>query len=192
MFSGKGLFKGIACPKADKCDLLNCIFSHSDKLDENRQNSSIVNVSNPTRTQNDGHPSEPAEGDRKRIKLENGAKASVSSPLAKNEDQKSINTVTTAPGSRNTLGSNVPVHLRGDKGLESMSRAISPPRNVKDIKVLSVVKDSPKAKPRPAETLNPRLVQTHPAAHSMRLELLRTLHLEFSRLNKLIVECIRA
>jgi DNA polymerase III epsilon subunit-like protein len=189
MFSGKDLFKGIACPKAEKCDLLNCIFSHNEKQEEIQQRTSTLITSKLPHAQYKDDVNALVEGDRKRIKLRNGAKASVNPSLAKDSLQSSFISIPAASVSRNASESKIAGDAARKRDLKSMSRAISPPPKERDIKVPSGTKDSVKTKAiRPAETLNPRLVQTHPAPHSMRLELLRTLHTELSRLNKQVTD----
>jgi RNA exonuclease 1 len=191
MFSGRGLFKGIACPKANKCDLLNCIFSHNDKQEGNQQKAGIINASKSPWTEDtdDNDRNAMVEGDRKRIKLENGAKAAIDSSVAKGPPKIPAKAIAATPKTPNVPLSDASSGTGGRKGLESMNREISPPRKGKDNRLSSEVKDSTKIKAvHTVETLNPRLVQTHPAPHSMRLELLRKLHAELSRLNKQVLD----
>src|ERR1700760_1605451 len=137
MFSGRDLFKGIACPKADKCDLLNCIFSHNEKQEEIQQRSSNLNTSKSSSVQNKDSVNAPVEGDRKRIKLESGAKASAPSSRPKDSLQSSAVDIPATGESPNASGSKATKSAAGTKLLQSMSRAISPPSKEREIKVPS-------------------------------------------------------
>jgi RNA exonuclease 1 len=186
MFSGKGLFKGIKCPKVDKCDVLSCIFAH-EEVQEISQLSAKQSLTNSPWSQYNDEPNALAEGDRKRVRLQDGSKSPAPTAQEASVPLKTAGTKIECPKNDTDVRAGVKRGADGAQKLESMSRAVSPPlRKTKVTKRGKDAKSSTGIKVRPVETLNPRLVHTHPAPHTVRLELLKAFHKELVRLNQLV------
>jgi RNA exonuclease 1 len=189
MFSGKGLFKGIPCPKADKCNLPNCIFGHGNEEEAPKPATAKPGVTNSPWAQYSTESNALVESDRKRRKLEDGSKVPMDRSPENNTRSKAFTGALAAPNSHAAYAT--AVDSNGDDGgkLTSITREISPPpRTVKSkVAALPNIKEHQSSKTPATETLIPRLVTGNPTQFATRLSLLRKLHEEFIRLNKLVI-----
>ncbi|OPB43982.1 exonuclease [Trichoderma guizhouense] len=174
--------KHIPCPAGNRCTAFQCIFGHEKdnlKIEEE-------SISEPVKDEallpsNQDRPS-------KRLKVD-AEKPSLSSQTGV------ASTARTGPK---------PAEIQKQSLLQSVTRPISPPplkrkatastqsantaatknQQLATKPSASTSKAAAPAKPKKAESLNPRLLKSSPASHEIRLKLLRLLHQEFKRLNE--------
>lgn len=162
MFSPLGLFKGVSCPEGSHCGLLNCIFLHEGTKPRETQRVSRLDQTNAVR--------EPAEKKRK---------------LTHDHDDQPRKTAVQPGQQRQTAKSTAPKEI---KDLASAQRKVSPPpktqeKPTKSSAAAAAANPSLKRKA-PKESLNPRLLQKAPAAHSVRSSILVKLHGAMKALNE--------
>ncbi|KAF4341341.1 REX3-RNA exonuclease member of the family of 3`-5` exonuclease [Fusarium beomiforme] len=188
------LFKHIPCPKGDDCAASLCPFNHPKEKyqppEPLSQGLSLDDTSNETTAANQDVP-------RKRVRTD---------PFHPPPSPKTPQDVGHSSSGTSRGGSTDDIPKSVAKKLETAARPVSPPPLKRKIdNQHDTPKASPKvaktshsnseshpssarkfvpAKPKKAETLNPRLLKRLPAAHDIRLRLVKMLHQEFTRLNK--------
>jgi hypothetical protein len=225
MFKGRDLFRGIQCPKAGNCDVLNCIFGHStpgfgaksssaffqgsatwaDPTAKEAAFDSKVSISNGLATDYQqsslGQKSKRVhlletsdeEGDSKRKRLDAGSKITTKGPNDRPNSEEPQNDSTqdmydTIHSSRVQAKEFSSINAGGTSKYfqphvtsASVKNQPPPPSPLapKSLAPKTLIKK---------ESLNPRLVGTHPAPHTTRLDFLRLLHKEYERLNQILVK----
>jgi len=219
MFQGRQLFKGVACPKGNSCDVLNCIFGHAELETSSKSSNSFfqgsvvwprstdqastkdkeavtpeenlqtkdINIGNHALSSSASTSSKnkhrldgsDREIEPKRIKLNNGvpettASTSVPQVLSSGSPQQDNGTVQTLA----VMHKNAPSTMN-----ISSSSSPSSTRQSSTVKEASTLKSHTKK-----ESLNPRLVKSHPAPHTTRLGFLQLLHKEYEKLNQILVK----
>ncbi|KAM0555085.1 hypothetical protein ACHAPJ_006434 [Fusarium lateritium] len=186
--------KHIPCPGGNNCTAFHCIFGHeSDKP-------SAPEVSAPGVPQTSITDKEKAaanqDAPRKRVRTD---------PFHPTPSPKTPQDVGQSSSGTSRAASADEIPKAAAKKLETAARPVSPPplkrkadalsetpkvppRRTKtnpasESRPTSVQKSGP-AKPKKAESLNPRLLKSSPANHDIRLRLVRMLHQELTRLNK--------
>ncbi|KAK4634711.1 RNA exonuclease 3 [Fulvia fulva] len=193
VFSTTNLFKGIACPKGEKCDMTCCIYAHDERVD--------VAASQPTLSAAPTHKAidrltqsahdfrEPAAKRRKitydrlqdkppsradLIRKQLAAVKSKPPETSSREDARGSKTGAVQAQPPSSLAPPVsPPPKRSTSQHDSTSAANSEPG-----KVIVKGPDSEKV-----ETLNPRLIANDPVGHSKRSAFLKRLHQEMAKLN---------
>ncbi|KAK2680913.1 hypothetical protein RAB80_002706 [Fusarium oxysporum f. sp. vasinfectum] len=185
------LFKHIPCPKGDDCAASLCPFNHpKEKYEPPSQGLSSDDTSNETTAANQDVP-------RKRVRTD---------PFHPPPSPKTPQDVAPSSSGTSRGGSTDDIPKPVAKKLETAARTVSPPplkrkmdtqdhtpkasskiaktsHSATESRLSSARKPVP-AKPKKAETLNPRLLKRLPAAHDVRLRLVKMLHQELTRLNK--------
>ncbi|KAH7255467.1 uncharacterized protein BKA55DRAFT_508491 [Fusarium redolens] len=185
------LFKHIPCPKGDDCAASLCPFNHpKEKYEPPSQGLSSDDTSNETTAANQDVP-------RKRVRTD---------PFHPPPSPKTPQDVGQSSSGTSRGGSTDDIPKPVAKKLETAARPVSPPplkrkmdtqddtpkasskvakisRSTAESRPSSARKPVP-AKPKKVETLNPRLLKRLPAAHDIRLRLVKMLHQELTRLNK--------
>ncbi|KAH7223918.1 hypothetical protein IWW34DRAFT_801075 [Fusarium oxysporum f. sp. albedinis] len=185
------LFKHIPCPKGDDCAASLCPFNHpKEKYEPPSQGLSSDDTSNETTAANQDVP-------RKRVRTD---------PFHPPPSPKTPQDVAPSSSGTSRGGSTDDIPKPVAKKLETAARTVSPPplkrkmdtqdhtpkasskiaktsHSATESRPSSARKPVP-AKPKKAETLNPRLLKRLPAAHDVRLRLVKMLHQELTRLNK--------
>ncbi|KAF4555020.1 Hypothetical protein D9617_3g020890 [Elsinoe fawcettii] len=170
MFTTTGLFKSVPCPRHDRCNALNCIFSHDPKVLGTVAGLSSSHASTKTNgsdTTSDGATAA-AEPPTKRRKLDPNPR-SVQQLQHASEDLTMKGSMTASPKLKKP-GSAVPQTLK-----KSITPPTAPANGVKSKPSLAV-----------KEVLNPRLLVSAPTGHDKRTLYLRYLHDQMKRLNKLV------
>ena len=170
MFSTTGLFKNISCPSAEKCALINCIFSH--QLADQVQDKTVNKAHNGITVTAEGFGDRPVV---KKRKLDTDEELTRVSNSTKGDTGTSFNIKLdngkTNDGRTTNSHSEVKSPL---KDLESLHRDVSPP-------------PKPLAKPQAArakvESLNPRTIPSAPAGHDKRTLYVKHMHDGMKRLN---------
>jgi RNA exonuclease 1 len=175
MFSGSGLFKNIPCPNgAEKCVLINCIFSHAPKVKPTPEPS----VANGTSTlwKPSGHDD---SGDQKRRKLESGSKQvsvpQFGTPLDKLSSPKKP---TSLLGNPSGTSSKTEKNIRKEPA--TAIRPISPPQ----LGSQGNKSSAGKIIPRVETELVPRALPKDPAPYMTRYKLLKVMHEAMIKLNE--------
>ncbi|KAH7164701.1 hypothetical protein DER46DRAFT_506262 [Fusarium sp. MPI-SDFR-AT-0072] len=185
------LFKHIPCPKGDDCAASLCPFNHpKEKYEPPSQGLSSDDTSNETTAANQDVP-------RKRVRTD---------PFHPPPSPKTPEDVAPSSSGTSRGGPTDDIPMPVAKKLETAARTVSPPplkrkmdtqdhtpkasskiaktsHSATESRPSSARKPVP-AKPKKAETLNPRLLKRLPAAHDVRLRLVKMLHQELTRLNK--------
>ncbi|QKD54192.2 uncharacterized protein FOBCDRAFT_239789 [Fusarium oxysporum Fo47] len=185
------LFKHIPCPKGDDCAASLCPFNHpKEKYEPPSQGLSSDDTSNETTAANQDVP-------RKRVRTD---------PFHPPPSPKTPQDVAPSSSGTSRGGSTDDIPKPVAKKLETAARTVSPPplkrkmdtqdhtpkasskiaktsHSATESRPSSARKPVP-VKPKKAETLNPRLLKRLPAAHDVRLRLVKMLHQELTRLNK--------
>jgi hypothetical protein len=198
MFSSVGLFQGVGCPQGANCSLLNCIFSHvqSDSLHDN--DAPVTDV--PSRPVSTAEPQEPPLKRRRLSPIGKGIlvepeksklvpATQQAAPTSCEPTQKS--TLVTTPPTRELVNSNRS-KIRGPR--TSIERTVSPPlihssRNAQQSQHEKTTSPESGAKSPTGsaillkESLTPRLLTPNPAAHPVRLAVLKKIHEQITRLN---------
>ncbi|KAM6483457.1 hypothetical protein HDV62DRAFT_328459 [Trichoderma sp. SZMC 28011] len=174
--------KHIPCPAGNRCTAFQCIFGHEKdnvKIDEK-------SISEPVKDE----ALAPSNQDRpsKRLKVD-AEKPSLSSQTgvasttrtgpkpAENQKQSLLQSVTRPI-------SPPPLKRKAASSTQSANTATTKNQQLATKPSASTSKATAPAKPKKAESLNPRLLKSSPASHEIRLKLLRLLHQEFKRLNE--------
>ncbi|KKY27637.1 putative rna exonuclease [Phaeomoniella chlamydospora] len=183
MFAPTGLFKDIPCPKGAGCLLINCIFAHNHPAasTNGKELTDEVAITEPVRKKRrvdqsrSPSPSQPEidVGDSKRAKVQGGSQGMI----VKNKivEQTKLNE---SPGER----------------INSEKKAISPPpvsrlqqSKPKQTKISSRQRpERPQKQSAPIkkESLLPRLLDHAPAAHGVRMAILKQIHDAMENLNE--------
>ncbi|KAF5547085.1 REX3-RNA exonuclease member of the family of 3'-5' exonuclease [Fusarium mexicanum] len=185
------LFKHIPCPKGDDCAASLCPFNHpKEKYEPPSQGLSSDDTSNETTAANQDVP-------RKRVRTD---------PFHPPPSPKASQDVAPSSSGTSRGGPTDDIPKSVAKKLETAARTVSPPplkrkmdtqdhnprasskiaktsHSTTESRPSSARKPVP-AKPKKVETLNPRLLKRLPAAHDIRLRLVKMLHQELTRLNK--------
>lgn len=184
MFKPVGLFHGTPCPLSDRCNLLKCIFAHHEDASSDGTSRSVqspgVQVNS---TINDSESPPPLK--RRRVStgdtgpdqyldslqrtIPHGSVLQKPKPVS-NGPQRSSVSVTKVPGGYGSkTGTNI------DPSASTVTKPTSPSATV----------NTPKRKRAElkAEALNPRILSRPPAAHAIRLRLLKMMHEQMVRLN---------
>lgn len=181
MFTPIGLFQGVPCPEEGRCNILNCIFSHPEKIKTKITDTAEAPVEAPATT-----AEEPV---RKRRRIDQAEEKDQT--YKKDPDTQKVPTLikngsTKAPQSRDNN-----VH-----NLKTTSRKVSPPpikRSSQELKDRELLTSSTEpsseiksAKPETKrivarkevkkEALNPRHLAKPPASHPIRMSILVRLH----------------
>lgn len=185
------LFKHIPCPKGDDCAASLCPFNHpKEKYEPPSQGLSSDDTSNETTAANQDVPP-------KRVRTD---------PFHPPPSPKTPQDVAPSSSGTSRGGPTDDIPKPVAKKLETAARTVSPPPlkrkmdtqdhtpnpSSKIAKTSHAATESRPsstrklvpAKPKKAETLNPRLLKRLPAAHDVRLRLVKMLHQELTRLNK--------
>ncbi|KAL4723713.1 RNA exonuclease 3 [Fusarium chlamydosporum] len=187
--------KHIPCPKGNDCTAFHCIFGHPN------ENPSAPEAPSPKPSSNDAGSRNTSAGNQGvSYKL---VRTDPFNPTGSPRTPQDVGQDT--PGASrggSTDGILTPVARK----LET-ARPVSPPPLKRKIDTQDNVSKAPSkvaktsqpnnesrpsatarkpapAKPKKAESLNPRLLKSMPASHDIRLKLVRMLHQEFTRLNK--------
>ncbi|KAL7814486.1 hypothetical protein V8C26DRAFT_403960 [Trichoderma gracile] len=180
--------KHIPCPAGNRCTAFQCIFGHEKDKAKVAQDS-IGDLAK------DGRPSQPDQPrPSKRLKVDDASdpppsqsQAGVASEKQSEEPKKQTTTLQSAtrpisppPLRRKSTASDPAANAStasSSSGIKSQQPAAKPSNP-------SATKTAAPAKPKKAESLNPRLLKSSPASHEIRLKLLRLVHQEFKRLNE--------
>ncbi|KAF7187264.1 RNA exonuclease 3 [Pseudocercospora fuligena] len=206
VFSTTTLFKNIACPAGEKCNLTSCIYSHEKKPSAETsvaQTTSISNVSKSATTPQQPPPEddfpEPASKRRKvtydTLADKPPSRADIIRNRLANVKKSPLSQSHTAPSQSSSpnLKSQPPV---------SLSKPVTPPptngkatstSGPKVSGALANKADPPAKQPGTLsngkiETLNPRLINNDPVGHPKRQNFLKHLHMEMVRLNTMLCE----
>ncbi|KAJ5340489.1 hypothetical protein N7541_009613 [Penicillium brevicompactum] len=172
MFTPIGCFADVACPRGKECTLLKCLFLHSDDS---------IEASAQEVFQTDNDP--PA----KRLKQENKIEDPSNAP------KKALDTRSSASKLPNP---NRPATTHGSPNVQStMQKSAKPsvatpagssrsaePEPKKPNGIPEVAKLPPRQVPK--EALNPRMLKSAPAAHTVRTAILKKLHASITSLNE--------
>lgn len=180
MFSANGLFKGVQCPKGKRCELINCIFAHEESQTLAKQTSLSVDVSKSPWAQYSGLPNALEGGDRKRIKLDSGEKVAISGTET-SEPTKKTEVVPHLHNAHKESPSKAIKSTVSNDRLGSLKKPVSPPTKAKGEKKEANATTV-------EEKLIPRTIPHNPLQWNLRLQYLKVLHLEISRLNKLVID----
>ena len=210
MFSTLGLFRQLACPEGNQCQLLNCMFSHAVVSCRTQTASSLKapSVNGQTDVPELDFPESDLPRKRRRIheESEDGETASRIPPTRTNGTTPRVPPVTLP---KTEIGNGLEVSKNDHPLPASATRGVSPPplrkRRREVASVVSTLAISPSrhdattkvqdsscqavARPaagRPAESLNPRILKKAPASHAVRLKLVTLLYEQITRLNKAI------
>lgn len=204
MFSSTGRFNQIACPAIDKCLLLNCLFSHNEVPE-----SSATKLSSTSSKESEHREAVPTseELDRPHKKQRISSEAASKGLHATNLPPDTVIHATVSNNEEITGASRkrTAAEAAGDHASSSVSKRISPPPlrrhlikahddvTIKNTTTIvtpfpSVSHETPLKKNSmgPAhlvEALNPRMLNKPPATHTTRLQLLKLLHEQMTRLN---------
>ncbi|EME87836.1 uncharacterized protein MYCFIDRAFT_184716 [Pseudocercospora fijiensis CIRAD86] len=206
VFSTTTLFKNIACPAGEKCNLTSCIYSHEKKPSAETpgaQTTSIPNVSKTATTPQQPSPEddfpEPASKRRKvtydtladkppsradiiRKQLAAVKKSPLSQSYAAPSQSSSPNLKSQPPVSLSKPTTPPPTNDKATTiGGPSVSgalanKAVPPPKQPGTLGNGKI------------ETLNPRLITNDPVGHPKRQNFLKHLHMEMVRLNTMLCE----
>ena len=167
MFSNLGFFKQISCPENTRCSIYNCMFAHQ-STPPNKLNTLVDHgdLESPDTLCNG---EDATEKPRKKRKLDGEFRPSLS---AANVPTKA------ATNGRSLSGSGLEM---SSTTLSSTSKRPSDAHQGVDVepKPYKAIK-SPAA---PIPSLNPRMLTQPPASHTMRLQLIKLIYVEMSRLN---------
>lgn len=186
--------KHIPCPKGNDCTAFHCIFGHPN------ENPPAPEVPSPKPSSN-GQDKKDAPGGsqnapRKRVRTDPfnppkspetsqevgqskpGAFRSGSTDTNKKPATKTLVTKRQIPPS--ALKRKIDPQ---DNGPNASSKVAKTNQSSNESRPSPAQKSAP-AKPKKAESLNPRLLKSMPASHDIRLKLVKMLHQEFTRLNK--------
>ncbi|MCJ1455103.1 RNA exonuclease 3 [Mycoblastus sanguinarius] len=189
MFSLIGLFKQINCPEQPNCYLPNCIFAHhilsnGEAARSSQQQSSLPKINNEDKFEQD-RP-------RKKRRLSKGADDDTPRPAV--ATKVSTDQRLAAPKQRDQTDSPEFPH--------AASREISPPlfrsskvkgnvtvQNGAAVEIISTTSSKLNTQMVPAKTaaeesLNPRMIPNPPAAHGIRMQLIKMAHEQMVRLNE--------
>ncbi|KAL9105905.1 MAG: hypothetical protein Q9187_008642, partial [Circinaria calcarea] len=211
MFSTLGLFRQLACPEGNQCQLLNCMFSHAVVSCRTQIASSLeAPLANRQKELPElDFPESDLPRKRRRIheEFEVGEKVPRVSPTRTNGKTLRVPPITLP---KTEIGNGLEVSENNDHRLPaSATRGVSPPplrERRRDVAgVTSTSSGSPSrydatakiqasscravalpAVGRPAESLNPRILKKAPASHAVRLKLVTLLYEQMTRLNKAI------
>lgn len=170
------LFKGIACPEGERCQLTSCIFSHELRPQ--------ATTAAPKTAEAVNEPKAPAS---KRRKIT--ADDSIGKPLSKSDQIREQLAADRRGGSAShsrSLPSLVkpvtppPTNGRKSTNNTSSDRASD---NSRQQSATTMILDS-----KPKENLNPRLVPSDPVGHAKRTLYLKCLHTEMVRLNQRVAD----
>jgi hypothetical protein len=201
VFSTTNLFKTVGCPYGEACELTNCIFSHDPHhLQNGRQQQTTSLVKPPSRAERDGEP--PVK--RRKVTYESLAdkpasradliRSQLATDRSKSSKDAKAPTITSEAGASS--------HARDSKAPPSLTRSVSPPATNGQAKRHSLSDRAEKARSdnshhdnntspsstglQPPEPLQPRRVAHDPAGYAKRSFLLKHLHGELVRLNRMV------
>ncbi|KAI4146471.1 MAG: hypothetical protein LQ340_005917 [Diploschistes diacapsis] len=198
MFSSLGLFKKIACPEGEKCQLPVCIFFHDVSTTSASQQllfaakavhppESTEAIEPPKKKQRLG-PSKPVV-----LNKETEQKGAKRAPIPTKATSEREGRKEGKPD-ESSKSTNVFEHLRADvsppplnrspKNVESRSSQSIGGREDKRPKIEPAATSATPKKAVKKESLNPRSLPRPPAAHAMRFQLLRLIHEQMVRLNE--------
>ncbi|SPJ85686.1 related to REX3 - RNA exonuclease, member of the family of 3` -5` exonucleases [Fusarium torulosum] len=186
--------KHIPCPKGNDCTAFHCIFGHPNEQPSAPEVSVTRASSNDT-----GNKKTAANQDVSRKRVRTDPFHPAPSPGSPQNTGQSLSGTSRADSTED-----IPKPVA--KKLKTAGRPVSPPplkrkvdaqndtpyapskvaktsQPTSDSRPFSVQKVA-SAKPKKAESLNPRLLKSSPASHDIRLKLVRMLHQELTRLNK--------
>ncbi|RFU81168.1 hypothetical protein TARUN_1014 [Trichoderma arundinaceum] len=172
--------KHIPCPAGNRCTAFQCIFGHEKDKAKADEDSVIEPVKDDRLS--------PSAQDRpsKRLKVEptelsNSSQTGVASN-GQTKQQPAGHKKQSLPQSATRPISPPPLKRKAAPSTQMAKAPITSSSTTKP-GASSGSKTIVPAKPKKAETLNPRLLKSSPASHEIRLKLLRLLHQEFKRLN---------
>ena len=214
MFSSIGLFNQVPCPEQSHCSLPNCIFSHH--VQRNDQNTKHLSAQSPSPTLSDSvalpgsKPSSPLlesrhedsheqDKPRKRLRLSNSRDDGVKwqpsvhdgprrQPLA--SQQAEVVTQPSSPPA--TMVKEVSPPGRNLK-TEAAERLVAKAEAARRLKSSTVpkCKDANKPSVRFSEvSLNPRMIRNPPAPHAVRIQLIKLLYEQVTRLNEELIRSL--
>ncbi|KAL5092730.1 hypothetical protein Trisim1_000468 [Trichoderma cf. simile WF8] len=174
--------KHIPCPAGNRCTAFQCIFGHEKdnlKIEEE-------SISEPVKDEallpsNQDRPSKRLKVDAEKPSLlsQTGVTSTARTGPKPAEIQKqSLLQSVTRPISP------PPLKRKATASTQSANTAATKNQQLATKPSASTSKAAAPAKPKKAESLNPRLLKSSPASHEIRLKLLRLLHQEFKRLNE--------
>ena len=205
MFSAVGLFKQLRCPEGSQCQLLNCLFTHAAPSPYTTESAapaeSLVDREEEAKESNFLGLDPPRKRRRIDDKLEHVRledSTSTQDEITKTLRVTDTNSLKNGHSQKNTE--------YVDHGLStSTNRPVSPPPlrdrrgNIDELE-LATTKSRPhhrntaksqipakKPSAQNAETLNPRMINKPPAAHTVRLKLVNMLFEQMTRLNEEIM-----
>ncbi|KAL2370810.1 RNA exonuclease Rex3 [Blastomyces gilchristii SLH14081] len=197
MFNHLGLFKNVLCPEGDRCGLLNCIFSHTNKECIPRSvvppplSTPVSDAVSPAASMDD----EPL---RKRRRIEGAPETRI--PNGKEQEQISKSR---GNGVVKELHENPNRPSHGNsRNLISVTRTVSPPTVSRRV-TASTAGRLPRSTPSNTakqngdthpqrqikkEPLNPRHIARPPASHTVRMSILTKLHDAMVQLNQEVIK----
>ncbi|KAF5662242.1 rna exonuclease 3 [Fusarium heterosporum] len=186
--------KHIPCPKGNDCTAFHCIFGHPNE----KPSAPEVSVTRSSSNDTNNRETVAANQDAPRKRLRTDPFHPTPSPgTSQNAGQSSSGT--SRAGSAEDIPKPVAKKLKTARPVSPppLKRKIdtqhdTPRASPKVAKTSQLTSDSrpfsvqkaTTAKPKKAESLNPRLLKSSPASHDIRLKLVRMLHQELTRLNK--------
>ncbi|KAK2808749.1 hypothetical protein FQN50_004421 [Emmonsiellopsis sp. PD_5] len=196
MFNHLGLFKDVACPEGDRCALLNCIFSHTDKESIPVSVVPLVATTPAPELVIDSADDEPLRK-RRRIDDINEARPSVSARV----NDGNLRLGTKSGGAVKDVKEVPARNVSSDsiQNLKSVTKAVSPPpmarRPISEISrqkgpetPAATHNDTTPQRQVKKETLNPRHILKPPASHTVRMSILVKLHDAMVQLNKQVIK----
>ncbi|KAF5001341.1 hypothetical protein FGRMN_1098 [Fusarium graminum] len=186
--------KHIPCPKGNDCTAFHCIFGHPNE----KPSAPEVSVTRSSSNDTSNRETVAANQDVSRKRVRTDPFHPTPSPgTPQNAGQSSSGT--SRAGSAEDIPKPVAKKLKTARPVSPppLKRKIdtqhdTPGASPKVAKTSQLTSDSrpfsvqkvTTAKPKKAESLNPRLLKSSPASHDIRLKLVRMLHQELTRLNK--------
>lgn len=201
MFSSSGLFKGVDCPQGSNCSFLSCIFSHVGVDELAKDGASVAAILDEPHS-----TAEPEEPPLKRRRLSPvGKPATIGRAENVLAPEKKSSAFTDDDSSQQAkLKSKIETReqlLQNSSNFRnspvSIHRTVSPPasrfgRKLTDKhdentptpqKGAKGTKGTARSTTLPKESLTPRLLTPNPAAHPVRLAILKKIHEQITRLN---------
>ncbi|KAH0530888.1 hypothetical protein TsFJ059_005463 [Trichoderma semiorbis] len=174
--------KHIPCPAGNRCTAFQCIFGHEKdnvKIDEESVSEPVKDEALPPSNQDRPSKRLKVDAEKPSLSSQTGVASNTRTgpKPAENQKQSLLQSVTRPI-------SPPPLKRKASASTPSANAATSKNPQPTTKPSASTSKAAAPAKPKKAESLNPRLLKSSPASHEIRLKLLRLLHQEFKRLNE--------
>lgn len=183
MFSSLGFFKQVECPEISRCTLPSCIFAHNaqpklETLHDRQKSASEIN--------NGGQQN--SDGPRKKRRLSGPGGDNIETPqLAPMRERSKLALLAVDSSSLRSFARTVsPPTVRPDKSSPRLACD-----SIKDAPIhdCSTKSEGSLATARNVAnlSLNPRILPNPPATHAVRMQLIKLLHQQMTRLNEAII-----